>query len=99
MTRKRITLRLGCIVCETCSNASMTMKLHKEVDHKNSELVTNLTFFFNRRNQLIREKMFPALRSMSSRQFLHPSVSRQMCDILNQIFFKNIKGKGNISLE
>ena len=25
------------------------------------------------------------------------SVSRQMCDMLNQIFFKNKKGKGNIT--
>ena len=45
MTRKHITLWLGCIVCETCSKASMTMKLHKEVNHKNSELITNLNIF------------------------------------------------------
>ena len=46
MTRKHITLWLGCIVCETCSKASMTMKLHKEVDHKNYESSTNFTSFF-----------------------------------------------------
>ena len=43
MTKKHITLWLGCIVCETCSKASMTMKLHKEVNHKNSESITNFT--------------------------------------------------------
>ena len=48
MSRKHITLWLGCNVCETCSKASMTMtmKLHKEVDHKNSESITNFTSFF-----------------------------------------------------
>ena len=71
MTRKHITIWLGCIFCETCSKASMTMKLHKEVYHKNSESITNFTSFFNRRNQLIGEKMFPMLRSTSSRRFLH----------------------------
>ena len=71
MTRKHITLWLGCMVCETCSKASSTMKLHKEVDHKNSELITNCTSFFNQRNRLIGEKMFATLRSTSSRRFLH----------------------------
>ena len=36
----------------------MTMKLHKEVDRKNSESITNFTSFLNRRNRLIGEKMF-----------------------------------------
>ena len=72
MTRKHITLWLGCIVCESCSQASMTLKLHKEVDHKNSESITNFTFFFNRWNQFIGEKMVPTLWSPSSRRFLHP---------------------------
>ena len=73
MTRKHITQWLGCIFCETCSKASMTMKIHKEVDHKNSELITNFTSFFDRRNRLIAEKMFPMLRSTSIWRFLHPS--------------------------
>ena len=51
----------------------MTMKLHKEVDHKNSESITNFTSFFNRRIRLIGEKMFPMLRSTSIRQFVQPS--------------------------
>ena len=72
MTRKHITLWLRCIVCETCSEASMTMKLHKEVDHKNYESSTNFTSFFNRRNRPIGEKMFPIVRSTSSTRFLHP---------------------------
>ena len=71
MTRKHITLWLGCNVCEACSKASMPMKLHREVDHKNFESITNFTSFFNRRNRLIGEKMLPMLRSTSSRQFLH----------------------------
>ena len=49
----------------------MTMKLHKEVDHKNSESITNFTSFFNQRNRHIGEKMFPMLRSTSIRRFLH----------------------------
>ena len=73
MTRKHITLWLRCINCETCSKASMTMKLHKEVDHKNYESSTNFTSFFNRRNRPIGEKMFPIIRSTSSTRFLHPT--------------------------
>ena len=73
MTRNHITLWLRCIVCETCSKASMTMKLHKEVDHKNYESSTNFTSFFNRRNRPIGEKMFPIVRSTSITRFLHTS--------------------------
>ena len=45
MTRKHVTLWLRCIVCETYSKASMTMKLHKEVDHKNMNRVQILHLF------------------------------------------------------
>ena len=37
MTRKHITLWWGCIVCHSGSKASITIKLHMDVDHKNSE--------------------------------------------------------------
>ena len=83
MTRKHITLWLGCIVCEACSKASMTMKLHKEVDHKKSESITNFTSFFNRRNQLIREKMFPVLRITPIRRFLNHN-PYTVCVILHE---------------
>ena len=53
----------------------MTMKLHKEVDHKNYEMSTNCTSFFNRRNQPIGEKMFPIVRSTSITRFLHTTNS------------------------
>ena len=46
MTRKHITLWWGCIVCDKCSKALMTIKLHKEVDHKNSESIQILHLFF-----------------------------------------------------
>ena len=85
MTRKHITLWLVCIVCETCSKASITMKLHKEVDHKNSESITNFTFFFNRWNRLIGEKM---LRSTSIRRYLHPCNNR--CKDFNSIIFQHL---------
>ena len=66
------TLWLRCIVCETCSKASMTMKLHKEVNHKNCESSANFTSFFNRRNRPYRRVNVPNCPEHVQYSILHP---------------------------